>query len=320
MNRKEIARGWWVQGVACVYCFLIGIGSFIPSTVSADTKYASKERSTISRAHMSRARTLLVEALAEFEEGRKYARPDLLLDSEDWRLRVVSLTEQLNRVIDPKPRVTREGAVFRTPPRFVKRERDHLPPVTNGAKSRSDFGEKQRLKERQEARARLYEEKQKKNGSSKSEENQREEVKREIASIDELLDDDFELEEKEEAKKSPVKESKAGPVFPNELMPEVQDDEYQAVEEMKRGSLGETEELISPREQQGQESYDDENEDYQDSVTGKNSAGNESDNFNTLPDIISDQEVGNISPDVADSRLIDDEELTRRLEQTLADR
>jgi hypothetical protein len=315
MNWKEIARAWLLQGVTCLYCFLIGAGSFIPSTASADTKYASKERSTISRAHMSRARTLLVEALAEFEEGRKYARPDLLLDSEDWRLRVVSLTEQLNRVIDPKPRVTREGAVFRTPPRFVKRERDHLPPVANGAKSRSDYGEKQRLKERQEARARLYEEKQQKNDSSKSDE-----VQREIDSIDELLDDDLDLDEKSEAKNGALRASQKGPVFPNELMPEVSDEEFEEIEEKKRSSLGYDEELISPREEQGRDLYDDENEDYQDPAIGKGRPGYENDSFNTLPDVISDQEVENVSPDVADSRLIDDEELTRRLEQTLADR
>jgi hypothetical protein len=315
MNRKEIVRAWFLQGVTCLYCFLIGAGSFIPSTVSADTKYASKERSTISRAHMSRARTLLVEALAEFEEGRKYARPDLLLDSEDWRLRVVSLTEQLNRVIDPKPRVTREGAVFRTPPRFVKRERDHLPPVTNGAKSRSDFGEKQRLKERQEARARLYEENHQKNNSSKSDD-----VQREIDSIDELLDEDLDIDKKNEVEDAALKENPKGPVFPNELMPEVSDEEFQEIEEKKRSSLGYDEELISPQEEQEEEPYDDENKDPEDPTAGKSPKKYENDSFDTLPDIISDQEVENVSPDVADSRLIDDEELTRRLEQTLADR
>lgn len=123
---------------------------------AAEQQYASKERATVARAHMSRARALMVEALAEFEEAKKYARPDMLIDSEDWRLRVISLTEQLNRVVDPKPRVTREGAVFRTPPRFVKRQKDQLPEVSDGAFTRSDAGEKNRMKQKQQERARLF--------------------------------------------------------------------------------------------------------------------------------------------------------------------
>ncbi len=122
----------------------------------AGQQYASKQRATVAKAHMSRARALLVEALEEFEESKKYARPDLLIDSEDWRLRVVSLTEQLNRVIDPKPRVTREGAVFRVPPRFMRREKERLPVVAEGAKSRSDVGERARLAAKTSKRESLF--------------------------------------------------------------------------------------------------------------------------------------------------------------------
>ncbi len=135
----------------CCLSLLIGAGD-----ARAEAQYAGKQRSTVAKAHMSRARTLLVEALEEFEEARKYARPDLLLDSEDFRLRVISLTEQLNRVIDPRPRITREGAVFRVPPRLVKREKDNLPIVSDGAKSRSDFGERDRMESKQRERARLF--------------------------------------------------------------------------------------------------------------------------------------------------------------------
>lgn len=139
--------------ILCLGAFSLLLNS---GEVRAEGQYAGKERSTVAKAHMSRARTLLVEALEEFEEARKFARPDLLLDSEDWRLRVISLTEQLNRVIDPRPRITREGAVFRVPPRLVKRERDNLPIVADGAKSRSDFGEKERMESKQQGRARLF--------------------------------------------------------------------------------------------------------------------------------------------------------------------
>jgi hypothetical protein len=98
----------------------------------------------------------MVEALAEFEQGRKYAQPDLLLDTEEWRLTTITLTEQLNRVIDPKPRVTKDGVIFRANPRLVRREKHRLPAVPDGAQDSNIYGEQQRMKELQASRARLY--------------------------------------------------------------------------------------------------------------------------------------------------------------------
>src|SRR5262245_45071890 len=85
----------------------------LPIRAHADTTYASEQRHAAAIGHYARARTMLVEALAEFEEARKLARPDLLVDPEEWRLNVISRTEELNRLLDPKPRVTRDGVQFR---------------------------------------------------------------------------------------------------------------------------------------------------------------------------------------------------------------
>jgi hypothetical protein len=52
--------------------------------------------------------------------------------------------------------VTREGAVFRVPPRLIKRERDNLPVVADGAKSRSDYGERAKMEGKQDERARMF--------------------------------------------------------------------------------------------------------------------------------------------------------------------
>ena len=153
-NYRVFGMGSWKNRYLVGFLTLATITS--SGVVYAEQVYASKARATVARAHMSRARTLMVEALAEFEEARKYARPDMLIDSEDWRLRVISLTEQLNRVVDPKPRVTREGAVFRTPPRFIKRQKNQLPDVADSAKARSDIGERERLKKKQEERAQFF--------------------------------------------------------------------------------------------------------------------------------------------------------------------
>ncbi len=110
-------------------------------------EYASSERAAAAIGHYARARAMLVEALAEFEEGRRIARPDMLLDSEEWRLSIVSRTEELNRVLDPQPRVTRSGARFRAVKQLIKRDHQRLPAVDGGAQDSNTYGEEQRQKE-----------------------------------------------------------------------------------------------------------------------------------------------------------------------------
>lgn len=119
-------------------------------------QYASNQRTRAAIGYYSRSRAMMVQALEEFEQGRKLAGPDLLIDPEEWRLSVISLTEQLNRVIDPRPKVTGQGVVFRANPRMVRRERDRLPPVPDGARDSNVYGEQQRMQELQAARAKMY--------------------------------------------------------------------------------------------------------------------------------------------------------------------
>ncbi|MCB0360388.1 MAG: hypothetical protein KDD44_12155, partial [Bdellovibrionales bacterium] len=49
------------------------------STTHAE-EYASDQRAEAARGHYARARALLIEALAEFDRGRRSARPDVLRD------------------------------------------------------------------------------------------------------------------------------------------------------------------------------------------------------------------------------------------------
>lgn len=202
LNKKNLF-GLLIAGISC-----------FSSAVSADQQYASRERATIARAHVSRARALLVEALAEFEESKKYARPDMLIDSEDWRLRVISLTEQLNRVVDPKPRVTREGAVFRTPPRFVKREKEQLPEPIENAKSRSDIGEKLRMQQKQQERAKFF-------GAPKANDAKSASKLPSELQLPEEPILDAPTEREASGSKPEIKSSKN--LFSNDLMPEIKD-------------------------------------------------------------------------------------------------
>lgn len=115
-------------------------------------EYASSERSQAALGHYSRARAMLVEALAEFEEGRRIARPDMVLDAEEWRLSIVSRTEELNRVLDPQPKITKSGVRFKAVGRMIRREADRLPMVSDGARDASTYGEEQRAAELEAAR------------------------------------------------------------------------------------------------------------------------------------------------------------------------
>lgn len=120
------------------------------------SRYASEERANAAVTYYSRARTMLVEALAEYEQGRRYAQPNMIHDPEEFRLELISLTEELNRLVDPHVKITRDGVRVKANPRMIRRERERLPQVVDGAQDASDVGEKRRKKELKEARARMY--------------------------------------------------------------------------------------------------------------------------------------------------------------------
>ncbi|MCC6934033.1 MAG: hypothetical protein IT292_12415 [Deltaproteobacteria bacterium] len=81
------------------------------------------ERGSAAIGHYARSRSLLVEALAEFELGRRLADPGLIIDTEQWRMTLVSRTEELNRILDPKPRVTRSGVRFKANSKLIRQDR-----------------------------------------------------------------------------------------------------------------------------------------------------------------------------------------------------
>lgn len=70
-------------------------------------------------AHFARARSLIIAAVREFDAGRKLADPGALIDSESWRALLVARAEDLERVLDPKPRATKGGVRFDADPRLL---------------------------------------------------------------------------------------------------------------------------------------------------------------------------------------------------------
>jgi hypothetical protein len=77
----------------------------------------------------------------------------MLIDPEEWRISIVSRTEELNRILDPKPIVTREGVRFHANPLLIRRERERTPRPDEMARDNSYQGEEDRRANRKASRA-----------------------------------------------------------------------------------------------------------------------------------------------------------------------
>lgn len=102
----------------------------------------SSERMSAAAGHYARARSLLIEALAEFQRGEQIARPDLILDSDQWRKGISSRKDDLDRLLNPQPRVSRAGARFvenrellRTPREVIPPSSPYQPPVATAGRA-----------------------------------------------------------------------------------------------------------------------------------------------------------------------------------------
>ncbi len=85
-----------------------------PNGPRAAANIEAAEGETLAKAigYFARSRSLLIEAIREFDRGTRIARPDAILDSEEWRSSLVSRAEDLERILSPQPRVTKGGVKF----------------------------------------------------------------------------------------------------------------------------------------------------------------------------------------------------------------
>jgi hypothetical protein len=89
------------------------------SAESPNLGQAGPENTAEAIAHFARSRALIVSALNEFDEGRKIARPDELLDSAKWRNTLIDRAADLERVLDPQPKASKGGITFSADPRLL---------------------------------------------------------------------------------------------------------------------------------------------------------------------------------------------------------
>ena len=100
------------------------VRNVLPGTDSASgssigIERASGEKLATAIGHYARARSLLIAAVGEFDKGLKLANPDAVLDSKEWRITLVNRAEELEKVIDPQPRVSKGGVKFSADSRLL---------------------------------------------------------------------------------------------------------------------------------------------------------------------------------------------------------
>lgn len=106
---------------------LMGSALLLTAAVSLQSSHAdtvnlgqaSQEESAEAVAHYARSRALLISAIHEFDQARKIAKPDELLDSTKWRNTLIDRAEDLERVLDPQPKATKGGIKFSADPRLL---------------------------------------------------------------------------------------------------------------------------------------------------------------------------------------------------------
>jgi len=69
--------------------------------------------------HYARARSLLLAAIREFDSGKRIATPDVLIDSAEWRAALIDRATELEKVLDPQPKLTNGGVRYNPDTRLL---------------------------------------------------------------------------------------------------------------------------------------------------------------------------------------------------------
>jgi hypothetical protein len=104
--------------------FILAVGFLSVGSVNAETGTVKLERADPSQianatGHYSRARSLLIAAIREFDKGQKFADPSSLIDTLAWRNTLVDRAEDLEHILSPQPRVSQSGIQYQADSRLV---------------------------------------------------------------------------------------------------------------------------------------------------------------------------------------------------------
>ena len=86
---------------------------------SLSLEEASAERLAAASGHYAKSRSLLIAAVREFDKAQKFAQPGALLEVNEFRNSIISRAEELERVLDPQPRISESGVKFEAYPSLM---------------------------------------------------------------------------------------------------------------------------------------------------------------------------------------------------------
>ncbi len=78
------------------------------------------EKESAALGHYSRARSLLMSALQEFEAGDKLSSSSALLDAKRWRSDIAGRAKDLEVVLSPRARESQRGVRYSPDARLLK--------------------------------------------------------------------------------------------------------------------------------------------------------------------------------------------------------
>lgn len=106
---------------------VLGVVSPFAASAEGGIERAEGERLSMALGHYARARSLLIAAMNEFDQGRTLADPKLILDAKTWRKSLEQRAVELERLLDPQPRVSEGGVRYEPDSRLItdaKRRRE----------------------------------------------------------------------------------------------------------------------------------------------------------------------------------------------------
>lgn len=99
----------------------VGVES-APHMVGEPIEVAKGEKLSKAAGYFGRARSLLLAAVEEFDKGVALVDPSALLDIPTWRSGVTTRIDELGRVLDPQPRVSKGGARYEPQQKLLGRK------------------------------------------------------------------------------------------------------------------------------------------------------------------------------------------------------
>lgn len=113
-----------VRNALLALLFVVNFAGFaaaedVGSVAKASLQSAKGEDLSEAMGHYGRARALLITAIREFDKGAAKASPEALLDVEAWRNSLIGRAKDLERVLDPQPRVSAGGVKYEADSRLL---------------------------------------------------------------------------------------------------------------------------------------------------------------------------------------------------------